>query len=279
MHRLSEIYEPGPTLSKFFTYNQNSIQAMSEPYLWFSTFAAFNDPFEGAIQLADTIDPMEWGKVAAMIEAKYPNDPGYRLMAAAMRQGWSGGGFETRAQFVNHLQTKFIERSRANGYCCFVDDGEVSVESNILMWGHYGDGLKGFKVSFDSESLIASLPDTVARAPIHYGQSIPKLDILKHSRVAAEATNDAEKALVALTATSHIRTKHEAWRYEQEYRFISPTPGAYTFDAKSIKTVIFGEKMLPSQRKVLSSVLSANTSSIEFKTARVSPGSYDLVID
>lgn len=196
-----------------------------------------------------------------------------------MRQGWNGGGFETRDQFVNHLKTQFIERSRANGYCCFVDDGVVSVESNILMWGHYGDGLKGFKVTFDSASLIASLPKTVARAPILYGQSIPTLDILEHYRIAAEATSDHERALVALTATSHIRTKHDAWRYEQEYRFISPTPGAHSFDAKSIKSVVFGEKMPPSQRKVLSSVLSANTSSIEFKTARVSPGSYDLVID
>lgn len=279
MHRLSEIREPGPTLSKFFTYNENSIQAMSEPYLWFSTLDAFNDPFEGAMQLADTIDPMEWVKVAKMIEEKYPDDPGYRLMAAAMRQGWNGGGFETREQFTNHLRRKFIERSKAYGYCCLVDDRDVARESSILMWGHYGNGLKGFKVTFHSELLIASLPVNVARAPIVYGQSIPSLDILKHSRTSAESNNDQEKALVALTATSHIRTKHEAWSYEKEYRFISPEPGAHAIDAASIKEVVFGEKMPSSQRKVLSSVLSANAPGIAFRTARVSAGSYDLVIE
>jgi len=279
MDRLSELREPGPTISKFFTYNENSIQAMSEPYLWFSTLDAFNDPFEGAIELESTGEPMEWLNVAQMIEKRYPGDSGYALMAAAMRQSWSSGGFETREIFTNHLKKRFIERSKAYGYCCLVNDHEIVDESDILMWGHYGNGLKGFKVIFDSKMLIASLPTDIARAPILYGKSIPTLDILQHSRASAGAMQDGEKAKAVLDATTHIRTKHHAWSYEKEYRFISPTPGAHKFASSSIKQVVFGEKMPASQRKVLSSVLTANSPDIVFLTAKVSKGSYDLIIE
>jgi hypothetical protein len=127
MHQLSDIREAGPTLSKFFTYNENSIRAMSEPYLWFSTFAAFNDPFEGAIQLADTVDPKEWGKVAAMIEARHPHDPGYRLMVAAMRQcGRVGTGVVLR------LEISSLTISRLNS---LNDQGRMAIAaSSMTAW-------------------------------------------------------------------------------------------------------------------------------------------------
>lgn len=279
MDRLAENLEPGLTLSKFFTFNENSIQAMSEPYLWFSTLEAFNDPFEGAVELSTDFNPEEWNSTANLIRSRHPENSGYALLANAMRAGDVVGGFETRELFIKALATRFKERLSKHGYCCLFKDHELTEKSDILMWGHYGNGLKGFKVIFDSERLIASLPKTTARAPIRYGTSIPRLDILETARRSAEALSGSDRAIAALTASEHLRTKHEAWEYEKEYRFISPQTGAHKFDPASIKEVIFGEKMPISQQKVIRSVISINSPTTLFRTATVSKTSYGLIIE
>lgn len=278
MDQLSEDLEPGPNLSKFFTYNENSIQAMSDPYLWFSTLGAFNDPFEGSVEISTEFDPKDWWSTADIIGSSHPENSGFALIAKAMKSQNRSGAYENKDVFVRSLTTRLKQSLARHGYCCFFKEHEVTETSDILMWGHYGNGLRGFKVVFDSQELISSLPITTVRAPVKYGLELPAFDILDYAQSSATALSRAGKAFSSIPLTAHLRTKHEAWAYEKEYRFISPETGAHKFAATSIKEVIFGEKMPSSQQKVLQSVISANSPNTVFKSASVSKTSYGLVI-
>lgn len=268
--------EPSKTLAKFFTFNENSLQALSEPYLWFSRPEDFNDPFEGKVSILYPTNADECiNSFDALAEAgQHSNWRELSAIARKMAEQYPERVLESFKPNIEEIERLSFEAVRESSFCClFNDDSDKGDDQDILMWSHYGNGLKGFKVEFDSSKLVESLPESTARLPVRYSENFPTVKML--DLIDAYANKKIVDATVLTVA--HIGHKHSAWKYEKEYRFISRKRGEHTYDPSSIRSITFGEKMPAPQRKVLISITRSINPNIEFFIASRSIDSYRLV--
>lgn len=268
--------EPSKTLSKFFTFNENSLQALSEPYLWFSNPEDFNDPFEGKVSVIYPTDAYECIDAFDRL-AERGQQPNWRELSATARKMAKLDpkrvlqSLEPKIKEIESLSFKTV---RESSFCClFNEDDKKEEDQNILMWSHYGNGLKGFKVEFDSSKLVKSLPDSLARLAVSYSDDFPVVKMLD----LIDAFSSGKILDATILTSAHIGTKQSAWKYEKEYRFISHRRGEHAYDPASIKTITFGEKMPAPQRKVLMAVTKSINPNIEFFIATRSVDSYRLL--
>lgn len=267
---------PSKTLSKFFTFNENSLQALSEPYFWFSRPEDFNDPFESKVSIIYPDNVWKCIEAFDALAARSTQEDWRERSAAARETAQTDPNYvlEQLRPRLEEIETFSFEKVRKASMCCFFNEQDNKKDDlNILMWAHYGNGLKGFKVEFESQILIDTLPKEIAMLPVAYSKKFPTVKML--DLVNAYARSDISGAALLLVA--HIGTKHSAWKYEKEYRFISDTRGEHKYDAKAIKTVTFGEKMPEAQRKVIAAVTRSINPNIHYYEAKRSSDSYQLI--
>ncbi len=280
MSILNLLTEPSRYLSKFYSFNQNNLEALSTPYLWFSHMGEFNDPFEGHVNIVypdnveRCIEAFDKIKEKGLDESwrEYSNN------AKQLSKIDPQGVIDAFGPTFKSIEEISLNVFRDASYCCLFDkdpEDSKNEDRDILMWSHYGDGLKGFKIIFDSHLLIKSLPNTVARTPVHYTDDYPTIDFL--DLLKSYSSSDIQKAIFLLVP--HACTKHTAWSTENEYRFISKEHGKIEYSAQAIKKVIFGEKMPLVQRKIITSILNAHDIQFETFVAKRSNKSYSLIIE
>lgn len=262
------------SLSKFYSFNENSIQAVSEPYLWFSRLEAFNDPFEGAVNVSKMPPAKEWVELVRNLRQYGDESPELFLAVSALKATMNRSIMaDTGETFLREMIFRIKERLGSYGYCCLLEGEAESPQAETLMWGHYGDGLRGFKICFDHDLLIDSLSRKVASFPVQYVSDIQPLDV---SKIISDLIDERLKLEGSIEFLRGVRTKSQAWGYEREFRLVSEMSGPVGYKAGAIVAVVFGERMPPSQRKVIQSIVCANNESVEFLTARVEPGSYNI---
>lgn len=268
--------EPSKTLSKFFTFNENSLQALSEPYLWFSKPEDFNDPFEGKVSIIYPTDAYECIDAFDRL-AERGQQPNWRELSAIAREMAKLDPkrvLQSLEPKIKEIESVSFKAVRASSFCCLFNENDNKEEDqDILMWSHYGNGLKGFKVEFDSSKLVNSLPDSTARLAVSYSDNFPAVKMLD----LIDAYSSGEILNATILTSAHIGTKQSAWKYEKEYRFISDRRGEHAYDPESIKAITFGEKMPAPQRKVLMAVTKSINPKIEFFIATRSVDSYRLL--
>jgi hypothetical protein len=147
-------------LYRYRSLSLQELQNLSDAKTWFSHPTKFNDPFDCAYDveltnasreacLAAIIDVSN-GKVTEESFAEWPTE---LLMQS----------------FQNPLRAVVAEQIKSiNSVCCFSE-----VHNNLLMWGHYCSGHRGFCLEFDT-----SLTPLFAKAKeVQYSKSFPILDI------------------------------------------------------------------------------------------------------
>jgi len=111
--------------------------------------------------------------------------------------------------------SQFMTEAKRSAYIyCF---SAASVNSNILMWSHYGRGHAGVALEFDFEPAQFNnrlLKVTYPKKNIRGGVFSPKdlIDLL---------TNSSSKMTQEWFFRKTSFIKHKDWEYEQEWRFIS----------------------------------------------------------
>lgn len=280
MSILDLLAEPNRYLSKFYQFNQRNLEALSTPYLWFSHMEEFNDPFEGQVKIiypdnaARCIDVFDRMKERGIDDSWREHSNNAKRILKHDPQAVIDGFAPT----LKNIEEISLNVFRNLSYCCLfngkLEDAE-NEDRDILMWSHYGDGLKGFKIIFESSLLIESLPKTISRTPVQYSDNFPTIDLLE--LLESYSGSDIYRSILLLMR--HACTKHKAWSMENEYRFISQEHGSIEYSAHAIKKVIFGEKMPPAQRKVITSILSAHGIHFEIFIARRNRDSYSLAIE
>lgn len=190
-----------------------------------------------------------------------------------------------------------------------------SEQDSLLLWSHYGDGLRGFCVEFDENSLTNSEPKGDF-LDVAYLNSPPKVDSFIYgiawdqdwySQTAIQETNARikyqgkpepcaeiqmyeESGAEALKTMRDIwqqifATKPAEWSYERERRLLvqtnksDNTPLVRSYPREAVRAVIVGERMPDAYKAELLAVLAENYAGVPVRTARRAQSAYALVID
>jgi len=257
-------------------YNEQTLESLSTPYLWFSHIENFNDPFE------------------AQFEYKFTRDP-ERIISAEMSSGLSGWHFaeaerklweefkENPDVFYQKREKKFkawYEQSANKdkyAYCCFFD-GQASQlpDRNILMWSHYGNGLRGFRVTYNTEKLLGSLEKEVRAAFIRYSDRPRVIDLV------GEYINLTGPRAVRYSADLFLESptvKSKVWAYESELRVVCMEPGENRFDPSAITRVDLGDRMSASEKRTVCSLIKSMNSQARVYIAKVKPQEFDVYFE
>lgn len=273
-YNLDTIINDAPEIRRFMPFNERAIEALSGPYLWFSHIEEFNDPFE------------------AQFEYRFTRDAN-RIINAEEYSGLSGWPFEIAKQklwdefeadpevFYQTRELKFRETyeqaaSKAKfAYCCFFSErqGPLSQQQASLMWSHYGNGLRGMRITYNTSKLIDSLAKRVRATFIEYSETPRAIDLVSQFEHITGPKGPRWSAELFLESPS---TKSKTWEYESEFRLVSETPGANFFDPKAITRIDLGIRMPDSQKKVVSMLVKQLNPSAAIHIAKVQPRSFDI---
>lgn len=191
-----------------------------------------------------------------------------------------------------------INRARITCFSKKADD--------LLMWSHYADGLRGFCVEYEQDSLFLNHSNLYDFYDVEYKESPAIIDTAIMAVLNDKISDNADALDSQMTISeeqvcrrdlgsslsdlnqiikSMLATKPINWKYEEEVRLI-----AYSFDEdqngmslnylpRAIKSIIFGEKMPPKQICALKRLFQKSSFSVEFKTAKRVAGSFDIIIE
>lgn len=263
---------PFPYVYKFSSLNVNSLSALAEGKAWFSKLIDFNDPFEGQFIVTPPDFKNERERFFAHVAdtiPKYPlASPALNLVRA--RYNESPGDFE---KFVNSTVTSasrsFYESYLNIGAYCLASDipgVEASQVSNVMMWSHYADGMKGFCIKFNPNKLFESLKkyneENFFWAKVHYQNEMYKVDFYDLVDIERNVSGKA------------IHTKHTGWEYEYECRLLTNNPGLYKYSHDAIECIYIGSKMPASHQKLLWDICSVNFPDVDIFSVRTHVSGY-----
>lgn len=277
-------------LCKFWRVSDRSLSGLAARSLHAQHFTRFNDPFEcGARFLAGQINrEAEPERFAAMVRAW-----GFDDLAQAPLEGTE----EYFEQFETHDLGFSLPGLRI---CCFASEPD-----NLLMWSHYGDGLRGFCVEFDEAAVtevIGGLEGFPFITDVAYADEPPSVDgmvlgVLDDQIDYAwmcwhEEKNDFWMG-EAERLTEEIRelyrrafaTKPQVWSYEKERRLIVQTdqrdlePLTVILPPEAVLSVTLGELMPEADREAVQKIVAATYPQAALRTARRIQGAYTLVMD
>ena len=153
-----------------------------------------------------------------------PNDWGRRRLLLAERKLY----FSDPATFNDPFDCNFISaqpykgmlRSNIRVFCL---SGERCDDS--LMFAHYGDSHRGFRLTFeiDTDKTLREIGVLGRGRFVIYGSKMPEFD----------RTNIHESLLI----------KSESWKYEAEYRIFAADNDVLVYDQEALVEVAFGFRM------------------------------------
>ena len=272
----TEVFEGLQSLQKFQCVSKYNKSALRENYLWFSTLSSFNDPFEGLYSYRPIISPDLTFNNMCMWPQNKPGPEEIRLRKLL---------YDDERAFYAEVERLYREwydsvakRVGEKGYFCFFSTPksgpEKSPEDDMLMWGHYTNGFRGYRLNFDPDLLLSALGDDVDAYPIEYlDDPVPlELDSLYHHLVISPSGPRYRCA----HEESMFRTKSSHWRYESELRLRREAPGRWDIPSGCIASVDFGDRMTGRQISEIQSLVKAHNPDVRFNRAVPSKSHYRI---
>lgn len=279
------------SLFKFFSFNNNNLSSFAERKLWFSKVNAFNDPFEGLFihstknlsngQTIEVIRTMNKdGEINESLNISHQSETMDRLTDIAM-----SAQLDTLRKITEDtLEIAFDEAMNDiynAGVCCFISDENIQTENsnpiqNQLMWGYYGDGLRGYALEMHEHIEFNGKMSCVS---VEYINDIPTVDTSDFGYKFYTSTSQQEKNYLSGKLVDLIASKSDVWKHENEIRFINPEGNALvSYSESSIKALYIGEKMPKWQQTALVSIAKKNGIT-DIYTAYIRKERYELSIE
>jgi hypothetical protein len=214
-----------PCLYKYQSFSTLALTNLKRAKIWFCAPTAFNDPFDCSIPVQAVITESDYAEVFAAYRAQVPDkaDLDLRCLQA------DGSLSELFKSQVERSLRLGLDRARrefteGRGVACF-----SARRDHLLMWSHYADGHRGFCLEFDTSR------DPFHRAePVLYQKELP-------SAHPAAFLSDARNHQADEAFNAFVRTKVDAWRYEEEWRIIHAQGGTeYGYEPAALSGVYFG---------------------------------------
>ena len=235
-------------LYKFSSVNVNSLSALSNKCVWFAKQGAFNDPFEGIYKLNSQYTNNQLLEFATSMvndesnititEAREQIKTNYHADQDGYLKLILDGAYK-----IHELKKNYARNIGMLSTSADMPDDPRSHVANMLMWSHYGDGLKGFCIHYDAKELYSSLkelnPSSIfATCKVDYDKKPREIDLLS-----ASEEDD-------ISYVKALQIKHEQWGYECECRIFCNQIGLQYFSRNSVKSIFIGDKM-PSYEEAL----------------------------
>lgn len=186
-----------PSLPKFFykyrPINSDTLDAIENCRIFFSSPADFNDPFDGRIPLVLEGTHDQWQEyLQEIVKREHPK------LSPAQRMDFISSLLETGA--LNELKEyDFNPIIDAVGVLCL-----STVPDDILMWSHYSQKHSGVCLQY----LSTSKDNFFLRAQkVSYREHFPTTSVFDEPNARMEA---------------QILTKSSHWEYESEWRILAP---------------------------------------------------------
>lgn len=243
---------------------RHDLNSFRDGYLWCSSKDQLNDPFElSAREIVSfpepNVDPEKFRAVCEGLggpEFEQRSDDWPWLLRAFKLQvkGWSSSAKKVSKDLRGSCKV-----------CCFSENPD-----DLLMWGHYGGGLSGVVVGYDTSVLAGKEQVNLFLMKALYPDDnrVPEVNLvdLWLSKIAGEqyGSDIIRKMFCA---------KPKCWEYESEWRFIIGE-NKYFYPAGSVKEVIFGQNIDPKKEAEIRRYLQSR--GIVFKRAKVHRHKYEL---
>lgn len=191
---------------RYMPINNQTILALKEHYLWFSSFASFNDPYEGKIRVSKNYTRAD---LIAFCKSRE------HLMTEADKR-------ELLADPNAFIEKGMNAAKEGIKICCFSTKCD-----NLLMWAHYAEKHTGICLQFDITK-----------------DSTDALDALMHVQYtnmnySFNYIHDSDGYIRKLVCTKALD-----WAYENEIRVSKPKMegNKCNYNPQMLKSVIFGCK-------------------------------------
>lgn len=236
-------------LYKYRSGTAQDLTNLSNAKLWFSHPTQFNDPFDCAYDIV--IPKLSREQCVSIFK---------RLASRPHDANWLSKFSDEDLQCQIPAGLKSAVESGLNavgGVSCF-----SAINDNLLMWGHYGRGHRGFCLEFDTSADPAFLKSHKVR----YSNAIPQLGV--------ETFLDGDfSQLMGL-----LLTKAKCWEYEQEWRVLhNQSSLAYGHERECLTGIYFGAKMPNEQKQMIATLLSRTDTRLY--EMRVSRDSFTLMVE
>ncbi|WP_316840059.1 DUF2971 domain-containing protein [Pedobacter gandavensis] len=195
---------------KFASISENTLKALREGYLWYSSPSSFNDPYDCYRHLLK-FEPSKDDILAFVTKTTHLKG---RALELEIEYFLANPGFLPEAQFSNLPDT-----INEQGICCFTLNYK-----NTLMWSHYAKNHSGICMVFEPRKDIQSF----FICKVRYAKEFIPVNYYEQNHI----------GLMFL-----IVTKSDDWAYECEYRSINPNHGAVAFRKNALVEIIFGCKV------------------------------------
>lgn len=286
---------------KYSSVNKYSLANLENHQIFLNHHSFFNDPFECRCSILTGFPSLDdtSGRFADI------------LRAWGFEKTDDKDALENYEEYISSLDgaepdiEHYIESARIT---CFSKRSD-----NVLMWGHYADGLRGFCIEYDADLIIdaqensniyqvlyAELPSVVDASVMAVLHDQWYFNNEAFSEVEALAKRLSQDRVYELSLyeggikSSHFQiqelyqkmlaTKPLAWSYEEELRLIECAPredcsGITMFYPRSaVKSVVLGERITKDHEQALVSIVSKNFPTAKIKKAIRVNGSFDVHI-
>ncbi|MGU3447606.1 DUF2971 domain-containing protein [Enterobacteriaceae bacterium C34A] len=260
-------------LFRFRGDNINTINELVNNVIWHSKLSGLNDPFEMFFNSdEEALKKLSHADVATIIkDTKFLKEQGHAIHACFL-----SGDLSPIHKFINDCWGDFAgnllkEFQTDVAVACFTKKYD-----SRLMWGYYGNGMKGICFAYNKERLKAS---GVEFSNVTYAPEAPKVDIYKHllEKIRGKpVTITGDFALI----------KHVDWVREEEVRSLKYIKGdevyrglpgfAVPLQECCIDAIIIGERLVGDMRVFIENF--AKNNGIELLTAKADFTNYKIQI-
>lgn len=244
------------TLYKYRAFSEQSLSLLIDAELFCASPAILNDPYDSQIDVKAALsEAVQWQK---------GHNPRFE---------------NTYDQALDMLQSskadKWISSALDMGICSF-----SSRSDNTLMWSHYAQEHKGFCIGISplmikKDHSMGYMPENVGISSVRYTDGNPMLPLVQRfNNMFADGhyEDDLSGVLVQEALDAAVTTKHLAWVYESEMRFIHHEgQNTVPIERESICEIVFGSRMPERHRNTLRRLAeSSGLSSVKFYEMRKS---------
>jgi hypothetical protein len=256
---------------KFISYDRDGffLRNLENRQIYCRYFRNFNDPYESHYGTRLSAKSSNYVKSRRLIEI---TDPDFLSERANINNEDVGRWLNSNAKALSVYSLKKAQELMQNvRFCSFSKNWK-----NILMWGHYANGVRGACLIFDKDEIrkgrsaytVAGQNVDAAVLPfidVSYSKLPAVLDV---ENIIVQANNknitDKEKSDLCLSLYKRcLGTKYKDWRYEEEVRLLIHHYGdigqediLYQYNDAALKGVIVGFKSTASDIEGLSKAIS-----------------------
>lgn len=228
---------------KFEDFSIRTLRNLKNQTIYFGSPKNFNDPYDCAIRAgvrSPTEDEIKRFREFYLSQNDLPDQARNEL--SKMGNSQISSMIERSARSLLEKQSEDFLASK--GVSCFSE-----INSDLLMWSHYGGKFKGFCLEFSTD-----FEPFYKLIKVSYVDSMPDID-----PISALVGNNFDQFIDLYC------TKSKSWSYEKEWRALHHVANtAFTYPTEALKGIYFGPEVDPADIEISCLILQGQNPNVLF---------------